>query len=216
MKNINAAWLIAIVASLTLAGSGRAQARPPASAVAVAPPHAKGTDDRAKLPRDVTIYAATDIGGGQRCLVGESDKEGMNEKPVVYLASARGGFAWHVQLHILKGAYQGRVTHCVASANEVYVLLQIDTDSLQSANRTLLQVAALRRKTGAVAASKFIDVPNVSADYTSWVDMGADNFKLERSRLVIKGQFDLMSERDDPSGRGPTPFAVEVPASLRP
>lgn len=216
MKNTHVVGILATIILLTLAGAGWADAPPSASAATSPATQAKGAGSHGRLPRNVTIYATRDIGGGQQCLVGESDKEGMNEKPVVYLASAEGGFAWHAQIRILKGAYQGRVTHCVASATSLYVLVQIDTDSSQNLNRTLLQVVELNRKSGAVVASKYIDVANVSADHTSWVDEDGTNFQLKGNRLVIRGLSELTSERDYPTGKAPTAFTVEVPVRSRP
>jgi len=169
-----------------------------------------------KLPANIDIYATADIGGGKQCLVGaKSDADGLNERPMVYLVGSGGKFAWHVQLPILKGSYQGRATHCVVSTDALYVLLQIDTYPQQNLNQGVLQVVALNKKTGAVIASKYIDVPNVSADYTSWVEQGGDNFKLERAKLVIKGLYELMSERDHPSEKPPIPFTVEISTNLR-
>lgn len=215
MKNTHVFWLFIVAAFLALAGTHCIEARASASAVTPSPTRPTGTDTDAKVPRGVTVYATADIGRGQRCLAGESDKEGMNEKPVVYLAERNRRFAWRAQLHILKGAYQGRATHCAALTDALYVLVQIDTSSLQNANQTLLQVVELSRQTGGVVASRYVDVPNVSADYTSWVDVGAANFALKGEKLVIKGFYDAMSERDLPTGKEPTPFVVEVPVSLR-
>lgn len=171
---------------------------------------------RAKLPANVDIYATTDIGDGQQCLVGtQSDEDGLNERPVVYLSRASGGLAWHVQLPILKDAYQGRATHCLALANALYVLVQIDTNSAQSLNQTLLQIVELSNKTGVVMKSKYIDVPNVSAAYTEWVEEGDGQFKFEGSKLMIKGNYQLMSDRDDSSGKDPSVFTLELAGDLR-
>lgn len=217
MKNIRFTCLLTLVLLLPAVSTGCADAEPWAGSSSSVPAQPKAAQGHAKLPGNVDIYATTDMGNGQQCLVGtKSDKDGLNERPVVYLAKSEGIFAWHVQLPILEGSYQGRVTHCVDAANDLYVLVQIDTYSQQNLNQGLLQVVELNKKSGTVRVSKYIDVPNVSVDYTSWVELGDNNFKLEGSKLVIRGLYELMSEKDHPTGKGPTPFTVEVPASLRP
>jgi hypothetical protein len=217
MNSIRFTCLLTLVFLLPAASAGCADTRPGTSASASVPEPTRTTQGHAKLPANVDIYATTVIGDGQQCLVGaKSDKDGLNERPVVYLSKPVGVFAWHVQLPILEGSYQGRATHCVESDNDLYVLVQIDTYSQKSLNQGLLQVVELNKKNGIVRVSKYIDVPNVSVDYTSWVELGDNNFKLEGSKLVIRGLYELMSERDHPTGKGPTPFTVEVPASLRP
>lgn len=216
MKNIRFTCLMTLVFLLPAASAGCTDTQPGTGASASVSAQARTTRGHAKLPANVDIYATTDVGDGQQCLVGtKSDKDGLNERPVVYLAKPGDIFAWHVQLPILEGSYQGRATHCAASADDLYVLVQIDTYSQKNLNQGLLQVVKLN-KNGTVRVSKYIDVPNVSVDYTSWVELGDNNFKLEGSKLVIRGLYELMSERDHPTGKGPTPFTVEIPASLRP
>ncbi|WP_329740492.1 hypothetical protein [Dyella sp. A6] len=168
-----------------------------------------------KLPADVDIYARARLGDGEWCLVGaKSDRDGMDERPVVYLIGAGSRLVWHRQLPIPKDYYQGRATHCVASRRMLYVLVQMDTDSEQSTSQTVLRAVQLRRKCGATVASKDLDVPGVAAAYTAWVDEGGGNFALAGGKLVVKGQYDLMSERDHPTGKAPTPFRIELPSSL--
>jgi hypothetical protein len=170
-----------------------------------------------KLPAHVRAYATTDIGHGQQCVAGiRADEDGLNQKPVVYLTKPGGGFAWHVQLPIPKDLYQGRATHCVASAHALYVLVQIDTYSQQSLNQTLLKVVQLNPQNGAVVAAKNVDVPNASDTYTAWVGKGDEHFRLADDKLVITGRFDLMADRDNPTGKGPSDFTAEIPVPLHP
>ena len=180
--------------------------------------HATGTGaaeaaaTSAKLPAGVNIYASETIDNGQKCLVGaKSDKDGLNDRPIVYLADTKGAFAWHMPLKIPADTYQGRATHCVASPAALFVLVQIDTQSEQTLSQTLLEVVELDRKTGAVVAAKDVAVPGVSAAYSASVDEGGANFKAEGGDLIIKGSYELMSDKDNNTGKDPTDFSVKVP-----
>jgi hypothetical protein len=210
MKNIPFASVLMLLSLFYVASmSSSAAASPTTSATAT-------RKQSVALPANVDIYATISTSDGQECRVGaRADEDGLAERPVVYLVKPDGGFAWHVQLHIPKDAYQGRATHCVASANAIYVLVQIDTDSQQSSNQTLLQAVELDRKSGAVIASKDVDLPNISAAYTSWVEEGNEHFMWDGSKLVIKGKYQLMSDRDDPSGKDPFDFTLKLAGDLR-
>lgn len=176
-------------------------------------PKAEGT----KLPANVDVYASVKLGGGWRCEVGaEQVGDLLREVPVVYLGKPGHGFAWHARLRIPEHFYQGRATHCVASGGRVYVLVQLDTDSRRSMNETVLRVAALNEKTGARITSRSVEIPEVSSSfYTSWVKEGRDHFRLKGNRLVISGEYELMSDRNSGSGKAPTAFVVELPTPLR-
>lgn len=216
MKNPRFLCLLAAIALLPMTGARCADMRPAQAATAAAAQH-KDAAPSAKPPAGVDIYANTVVGAGQTCEVGaKSDQDGLNERPVVYLAKAAGGYAWHVQLHIPKDMYQGRATHCTASADALYVLVQIDTQSEQSTSQTVLQVVQLNTKTGAVMALRPIEVPGAGGAYSAWVDDGADHFKFEGGKLVIKGSYELLSERDNPSGKEPPGFTVAISADLHP
>lgn len=166
---------------------------------------------RVKLPANVDVYATSSLGDAQTCVVGATiDAGGMNERPVVYLLGEH-RIAWHLRLAIPKDVYQGRATHCTASPATVYVLVQVDTDSEQSTSQTLLRVVAIDRARGIVQATRSAEVPGVSAAYTAWVGEGGGNFRLQGDTLVIKGQYDLMSDRDSQTGKAPTPFTLAMP-----
>ena len=171
----------------------------------------KQTAAQVKLPADVDIYASVAVGQNETCLVGaRTDANGMHERPVVYLMTSGHVFAWHAMLPMSADYYQARVTHCVASGRVLYVLEQLDTDSAQSTSQTLLKLVVLERKSGAVVASRSLDVPGVSAAYTAWVDKGDEHFRLAGDHLVITGQYELMSERDDPTSKKATGFVMNV------
>lgn len=210
MKSFRFLCVLAFTTLLPVATAYGADAQPVAAASAQ-----KATT--AKPPAGVDVYSSTAIGNGQTCQAGaKSDEDGMNERPVVYLAKAGGGYAWHAQLRIPKDMYQGRATHCVAAADALYVLVQIDTQSEQSTSQTLLQVVELNRKNGAVMAFKTIEVPGATGAYSAWVDDGSEHFALDGAKLVLKGSYQRLADRDDPAGKAPTDFTVAIPASLRP
>lgn len=170
----------------------------------------------ARLPAGVDVYARTDVGNGQ-CIVGtQSDEGSLSERPVVYFAKAAGEFAWHVQLRIPKNVYQGRATHCVAWANALYVLVQMDTDSHVLTNQTLLEVVRLDNRTGLITASSGFIGPTIAGPYTAWVEDGTGNFKCEHGKLVISGKFDLMSDWSDPGAHGSKTrtFVIALPEDL--
>lgn len=193
---------VCLMASLLIASAGIAQTAQ------------KSALDAARVPANVTVYAATDIDHQVQCIVGARlDHNGMNERPVVYLARP-GGFAWQVQLRIPKTTYQGRATHCIASAEAMFVLVQIDTQSQQELSQTLLQIVALKRETGAVMRSTVVAVPGISASYTAWVDQGREHFRLVDHQLIVTGNYMLTSDRNDPSGKDPSTFKVAVPETL--
>lgn len=213
-RNVRCACLATALALLAVAMPGRAAAS--AAAASVAPP-TRAPATTARPPANVDVYATAAAGEGQQCLAGAAaDRDGMHERPVVYLAKAGGGFLWHAQLPIPHDYYQGRATHCAVRGNAVYVLVQMDTDSQQSTSQTLLRVVELDRKRGAILASRDLAVPGVSSAYSAWVDEGGGHFGFAGGKLVISGAYELMSERDNPTGRAPASFTVALAADLRP
>lgn len=164
------------------------------------------------LPPSVDIYAKTDIGSGQRCMTGaRADDDGMNGKPVAYLGNSRGAMAWHVTLPLPSNTYQARATHCAGTPSTLYVLVQGDTQSEQSLSQTLLEVVAINRSTGVVTASKPVDVPNIKATHTTWVEAGSSHFLARGGNLVITGKYALLSDRDKPLD-----FSLQVAQGLNP
>ncbi|MBD8871872.1 hypothetical protein [Rhodanobacter sp. DHB23] len=163
-------------------------------------------------PTSVSLYAKPGIGAGQNCLAGaQTDDDGMNEKPVVYLENSSGTAAWHVTLPLPAHTYQARATHCVGTPSTLYVLVQGDTQSEQTISQTLLEIVALDRSTGAVVTSTPIDAPNVGAAHTTWVDDGDQHFVLQENSLIVTGKYALLSNRD-----GPVDFSLKAPMNLHP
>ncbi|WP_404612584.1 hypothetical protein [Rhodanobacter hydrolyticus] len=164
------------------------------------------------LPANVSLYAKPSIGAGQNCLAGaQTDDDGMNEKPVVYLENSSGTATWHVTLPLPTHTYQARATHCVGTPSTLYVLVQGDTQPEQTMSQTLLEIVALNRSTGAVVTSIPIDAPNVSAAHTTWVDGGDQHFVLQDNRLIVTGKYALLSDRDSS-----VDFSLKAPMNLHP
>ena len=200
------AWALAFTAAVPMFGCA---SPPPVSG------HSPLTTQRVKLPANVDVYAKSSLGDSQTCVVGAAtDADGMNERPVVYLFDEH-RIAWHLRLAIPKDDYQGRATHCTATRATEYVHVHVDTASEQSTSQTLLRVVAINRKRGIVQSTRDAEVPGVSAAYTAWVEDGGGNFRLEGDKLIVRGKYDLMSDRDNPTGKAPTPFMLAMPVHLR-
>lgn len=168
----------------------------------------------AKLASNVDVYAKVAVGNRQLCEVGAKlQGDLLRERPVAYLGNAEGSFVWQVALPIPPHFYQGRATHCVASARTVFVLLQLDTSSQQSMNQTVLQVVTLDRGTGVRTAMREVDVPGVVEPYTSWVPPGVQHFRLQGGQLMIAGNYEVLSQRNGEAGTTPVRFVVSLPAT---
>ena len=179
-----------------------------------------GTVSAAKvdgMPPGVDIYSAAEVGNGQTCLVGAKlDEDGMNEMPIAFLRAPNPNrnLLWSKSLEIPSATYQGRATHCAASPNALFVLVQSDTQPQQTLTQTLLQLFKLDKKNGRVISEKDVIVPGVSAAYTAWVDEGASNLSVKGDRVVITGKYDLLSNRSAPAGKTAETFSVDVSEDL--
>lgn len=171
-----------------------------------------GQSSNASLPSNISLYAKPGIGEGQQCLVGvQTDDDGMNEKPVIYLQKSSTTVIWHASLPLPPHTYQARATHCVGTPTTLYVLVQGDTQPEQSLSQTLLEVVALNRATGTVTASKAIEPPNVTGAHTAWIEPGDENFSAQGKDLIVTGKYALLSDRDNPQD-----FSLKVPQNLHP
>lgn len=174
--------------------------------------NAWGQSSDTSLPSNISLYAKPGIGDGQLCLVGaKTDDDGMNEKPVAYLEKSSTSVIWHASLPLPPHTYQARATHCVGTPTTLYVLVQGDTQPEQSLSQTLLEVVALNRVTGVVAATKAIEPPNVSGAHTTWVEAGNGHFSAHGNDLIVTGKYALLSNRDNPQD-----FSLKVPQNLQP
>jgi hypothetical protein len=167
-------------------------------------------DSIPNLPSNISIYAKYDVGRGQQCLVGtQTDDDGMNEKPVVYLEKSPRTIAWHFTLPLPPHTYQARATHCTDTSSTLYVLVQGDTQPEQSLSQTLLEIVALNRSTGIVIASRAIDAPNINAAHTTWVEDGNEHFIAQDNALIVTGKYALLSNRSSPES-----FSLKAPQDL--
>jgi hypothetical protein len=164
---------------------------------------------------DADVYAVTDAGDGEKCIVGvRTDEDGMNERPIAYLSHVGGKLQWRRPLPIPVNTFQGRATHCVASATAIFVLVQADTQLPQSLSQTVLQLFKLDRRNGSVIATRNVSVPNVSAAYTAWVEEAATNLFLQGSKLMVRGRYSLLLDSQAPAGEVALTFSAEVPLDL--
>jgi hypothetical protein len=161
-----------------------------------------------KLPNHFTAYVSESIGDGKLCVVGAAtDDDGLNQKPIAYLADTKGKQAiWVAQLDLPPNTFQSRATHCNQHGGAVFVLLQSDTQSEQSLSQTLLRVVKLDAVTGAVKAQRNVDV---AAAYTTWVDEGENHFQWQDDVLTISGNYRRQSDQDEP-----TPFTTHLTNDL--
>ena len=195
------------MAACSAGGSAHADALSSAAASSSQRPSSSATVAPA-LPPDVQLYATSDAGVNRQCMVGATtDETGMNQKPVVYLRE-QGRFAWKRDLPLPRNTFQARATHCAATANKLFVLVQGDTQSEQTLSQTLLEVVELDEADGKTLAVRSIDVPNVSAAHTTWVEKGSDKFRLQGGSLMVAGRYALLSDRDKVSD-----FSISMPVA---
>jgi hypothetical protein len=171
--------------------------------------HTKGTLNPSRLPENFTSYAIESIGNNELCIVGAAtDDDGLNQKPVVYVADSKKHPIWVARLDLPKDTYQSRATHCNRSGNSVYVLLQSDTQSEQTLSQTLLHAIKLDVAAGTVQAQQNVNVPGA---YTAWVDEGASHFQWQGTALMVSGNYRLKSDQDQPAT-----FTVRLNSALNP
>lgn len=200
----NAVPILAAVLASALAACGAQPASAPSSPVARAE-RAAGSDPStpspsstpaqaapmtAEIPQGFSSYASESIGDNKQCVVGAaSDEDGMNQRPVAYLAQASGKPIWVRALDLPSDTYQSRVTHCLRQGDALYVLLQSDTQPEQSLSQTLLRVVKLGIADGAVQAGGDIAVPGAKGAYSAWVEEGASHLRWDNGGVVVAGQY---------------------------
>lgn len=230
----NAPSLLAIALSLALAACGPQQASAPSSPVApadgaagsesaaaapaasaaAAPPASSAPDQAApmstEIPQGFSSYASESIGDNKRCVAGAAtDEDGMNQRPVAYLAQASGKPIWTRTLDLPADTYQSRATHCLREGDSLYVLLQSDTQPGQSLSQTLLRVVKLDLADGAVRAGGDVAVADVKGAYSALVEEGAKNLRWDNGAVIVAGQYFLL---DAPEQR--TAFTVALKPDL--
>ena len=82
-----------------------------------------------ELPDHFMPYASESIGDGKLCIVGAAtDEDGMDQKPVAYMAGSQIKQAiWIAPLDLPPNTFQSRATHCNRHGEALFVLLQSDT-----------------------------------------------------------------------------------------
>lgn len=153
------------------------------------------------VPKGFSEYAKASLDGSRQCVVGAvRDEDGMNAKPFAYVddvASKR--VMWARSIALPAHTVQGRATHCIASGDVLYVLVQSDTQTQQSLSQTVLNVVQLDAATGKAQGTARVDVPGVKVAYSAWVDDGDSGHvqKEADGQIDIKGTYFLMDSPDD-------------------
>jgi hypothetical protein len=149
-----------------------------------------------QMPAGFVEYASEKVAGTSlTCVVGASpDEDGMNQRPVVKLASRSAQMLWTTTLQVPVDYYQGRATHCTSSGATLFVLLQFDTQPAQTLSQTHLQVAKLALGDGAIEQTTSIAVPGASEPYSAWVPDASSNFSFEAGKLFISGRFFVIDD----------------------
>jgi hypothetical protein len=158
-----------------------------------------------KIPKEFHSYLSRSVGDGRNCVVGKvTDEDGMYARPYVYLAKATGGrVQWARFLDMPKNYYEGRATHCLRSGDDIYVLLQLDTQAPRSLSQTLLSIVKVRMNDGATAGGANVPVPDAHGAYTSWV-WDDDGFKRVGDAFLVTGKYRYMDTEDD------LPFSASI------
>jgi hypothetical protein len=203
-------WIFLSVA-IALAGCAADTSSQPKDAVRqAASDTAAGQDQRgtvvATIPAEFSEYTTVQLSGNGRCVAGAAtDEDGLNQRPVAYLAGQSQGVQWSTELPLSPGTYQGRATHCIGTDKAIYVLVQSDTQPEQTLSQTLLRVLKLNSRDGEVLASVDVGPEGVSDAWSAWVEEGEERFRLQGDVLVIAGDYFRLATPEERK-----PFRVEI------
>jgi hypothetical protein len=158
------------------------------------------------VPDNFMLYSSTPLGEGNSCLVGSvADEDGMYARPFVYITKTKDRKVhWAKYLSMSEDDYEGRATHCVGYGDQIYVLLQVDTQPARSLSQTLLSVVKLRLADGLVEKETDVLVPDTHANYSAWVKRRDGSFRRANDELIVAGQYRYMNTDDE------LPFSVAV------
>lgn len=171
------------------ASSSPASARPDSPSPASSVP-AQAAAMNNEIPQGFSSYASESIGDNKQCVAGAaSDEDGMNQRPVAYLAQASGKPIWTRTLDLPADTYQSRATHCLRQGDALYVLLQSDTQPEQSLSQTLLRVVKLNLADGTVRAGGDVVVPGAQGAYSALAEEGAKHLRWDNGNVVVSGQY---------------------------
>jgi hypothetical protein len=180
------------------AAASASPAAAPATAPAASTPAPTDTAPMTtEIPQGFSSYASESIGDGKQCVAGATrDEDGMNQRPVAYVAQTSGKPVWTKSLDLPADTYQSRATHCVREGDAVYVLLQSDTQPEQTLSQTLLKVVKLSLDNGAVQASGDVAVPGAQGAYSAFVEEGAQHLRWDNGALQVTGQYFSLGDPD--------------------
>ncbi len=146
-------------------------------------------DDLRAPPAHFKTYEAVTFGSGT-CTVGASDEDGFYQRPYILVSEgADRRTVWSRELSVPRDFYQGRATHCLAHGGHLYVLLQMDTDSHQATNQTIVSVAKLTMTDGSVVGIVENRLPDTTGAVTEWVSGRNGVFRVDGDRIFISGSY---------------------------
>jgi len=159
----------------------------------------------AKVPKRFDQRASVAVGEGEACVVGEvGDKDGMNNRPFVYLTEgADHHVRWVKGLGIPEFYYEGRATHCVRKADALFVLVQLSTSSFQATNQGQLHVVKLNVDDGSVESDVRVSIPDAKRGYSAW-SWDDDDLQLVDDGVRVRGLYRYSDLEDD------VPFSVTL------
>lgn len=132
--------------------------------------------------------------GDRVCVVGVlRDEDGLYQSPYAYVSGASGGVVvWMRRLPYPGEFYQGRATHCLAHGDYLYVLLQVDTDSHQATNQTVVSVVKLDAASGRIVGNSEVRPEGVDRAASEWLSRREDVFRVEGDAIRVSGRYRLM------------------------
>ncbi|SEW06405.1 hypothetical protein [Luteibacter sp. 329MFSha] len=136
--------------------------------------------------------------GDRRCTVGAStDEDGLNQKPYVFVSDiASRKVVWGRYIPFAREFYEGRATHCLAHDGHLYVLLQVDTDSHQATNQTIVSVVKMRESDGEVIRIVENRLHGVTGAVTEWVSHREGAFRVENDHILVAGSYRKLDSED--------------------
>jgi hypothetical protein len=179
------------------------------SALLAASAGAVQTSQAASLPPHFEANAKVDVGSGLRCVVGNAtDADGMNSRAWVTVEDMKTHkVRWATPVPLDKNWYQNQATHCLSDGKRVLAVIQSDTMSEAATAQTFVEVATLDVGSGHLESLDPVKIPGFHGAASMRVDDGEDNFRLIDGKPVVKGQYFVLSNRDDikPFSASPSP-----------
>lgn len=148
------------------------------------------TRDVPSILKHLTKYQSTTF-GKRACVVGAlADEDGLYQSPYVYVTSASTDRVdWMRRLPYPAEFYQSRATHCLAHGDYVYVLLQVDTDSHQATNQTIVSVVKLDARSGRLVTAREVAIDGVGRGASRWLNRSEDVFQVEGNSIRVSGRY---------------------------